>query len=39
MIISNAMVCTATDHGDKEGAQDQEDEERQECGERAEKMQ
>jgi hypothetical protein len=28
MIISNAMVCTATDHGDKEGAQDQEDEER-----------
>ena len=24
MIISNAMVCTAMDHGDKEGEQDQE---------------
>jgi hypothetical protein len=39
MIIINASVCTATDHGDKEGAQDQEDEKRQEHGERAEKMQ
>jgi hypothetical protein len=35
MIISNAMVCTAIDHGDKQGVQDQEVRERQENEEKA----